>query len=84
MPCLKKIFGNNLRDFRLQCGLSQEELAERLNLTSHSISNIERGVHGPRFTTLEKLVNELGVSAGDLFRNDIRPPPHSMTRSSRD
>lgn len=67
MPCLKKRFGNNLRHLRLRRGLTQEQLAERLGLTCHSISNMERGIHAPRFRTLERLVRVLAADAAELF-----------------
>ena len=84
MPSLKRIFGANLRRIRLRKGLSQEELAERLNLTSHSISNIERGVHGPRFATLERLVEVLDTSAEELFCSRFRPLRPRAAENARD
>lgn len=71
MPGLKEIFGTNLRSLRKRRGMSQEMLAEQLGLSSHSISNLERGVHAPRFTTLEKLANILDVSAEEFFRQPL-------------
>ena len=37
-------FGSLLRRYRLAAGLTQEELAERANLSVQGISNLERGV----------------------------------------
>lgn len=36
--------GNNIRHFRKQSGLSQEQLAERVQVTRQTISNWELGV----------------------------------------
>ncbi|MDT2240240.1 helix-turn-helix transcriptional regulator [Paenibacillus larvae] len=36
-------------------GMSQEELAEKLDVKKQTISNIERGVRYPTFENLEKI-----------------------------
>lgn len=74
MSSLKKLFGTNLRRLRRQQGLSQEDLAETLGVTSHSVSNIERGIHAPRFTTLELLADILATPPADFFRKPVTPP----------
>lgn len=55
MGKLKKQFGARLRQLRLQSGRTQKNLADRIGITYEEVSNIERGLHGPRFDTLEKL-----------------------------
>lgn len=67
MQSLKKSFGNNLRYWRKMRGMTQEDLANALGVTVHSISNMERGIHGPRFTTIERLTEFLGVDVSILF-----------------
>lgn len=42
--------------------MTQEELAECVGLSIESISNIERGIHGPSFDNLEKLASALEES----------------------
>ena len=39
----RRPFGEVLRGLRVAAGLSQEELAERAQLSRHTISNLERG-----------------------------------------
>ena len=48
MSELKKKFGRRLRMLRKQQGFTQEQLAEKTELTIESISNIERGLFGPK------------------------------------
>ena len=67
---LKKQFGKRLQQCRVASKLTQEELAERVGLTIESISNMERGIHGPSFDNLEKISNALGIPAKTLFEFD--------------
>ena len=70
MSEIKRKFGARLRNLRCRAGLHQIHLAEKVGVTVESISNIERGVHGPRFDTLEKLAATLKVPLEELFRFD--------------
>lgn len=70
---LKKQFGKRLQQIRMMRGLTQEELAEQVGLTIESISNMERGIHGPGFDNLEKLVAILQVPAKTFFEFDPLP-----------
>ncbi|AHD04636.1 helix-turn-helix transcriptional regulator [Paenibacillus larvae] len=48
-------FGQNVARLRKKKGMSQEELAEKLDVKKQTISNIERGVRYPTFENLEKI-----------------------------
>jgi len=52
--------GEVIREARLQAGLSQEGLAERLGLPRQSIARWERGAVEPSFETLRQLVRACG------------------------
>lgn len=67
MSELKKKFGKKVQSLRLETGITQEQLASAMGLTIESISNIERGIYGPKFDNLEKIANVLGVAVRDLF-----------------
>lgn len=55
-------FGEMLRRYRIAASLSQEELAERANLSARSVSDLERGVkRAPRKETVELLANALAL-----------------------
>ena len=64
---LKKAFGKRLQQVRVASNMTQEQLAERIGVTIESISNMERGIHGPSFDNLEKIVLTLDVPAKSLF-----------------
>ena len=54
--------GQKIKQFRLTKGLSQEELAEKCNLSTSYISYIETGKKKINFSQLEKISNELNFS----------------------
>ena len=60
--------GNRIRISRENAGLTQEELAERLNLSAQFISTIERGVAGASLATIISLCEVLNVSTEWLLR----------------
>ncbi|WP_039918156.1 helix-turn-helix domain-containing protein [Cellvibrio mixtus] len=67
---LKKQFGRRVQQLRLAKKITQEELAEHVGVSIESISNIERGIHGPSFDNLEKIILALNVPAKMLFDFD--------------
>ena len=67
MSKLKKKFGQKVQSLRLEAGITQEQLADAVGLTIESISNIERGIFGPKFDNLEKIAEVLGVPVKALF-----------------
>jgi ribosome-binding protein aMBF1 (putative translation factor) len=52
--------GALIHDARLEKGLTQEELAEKVGTTKSYISKIENNIKEVRFSTLQKIV-ELGL-----------------------
>lgn len=56
-------FGALLKHFRRRAGLTQEALAERADVSSQTITKLERGVYRtPRMDTVELLAAALGLS----------------------
>ena len=52
--------------------LSQEEFAEILGVTRHSVSNWERNTCYPDIETLIIISNKFNISLDDLLKNDIK------------
>jgi len=67
MPQLKEQFGKRLQQLRTDAGLTQEQLAAKIDLSIESISNIERGIHGPKFENLEKIAKVLKIPVKEMF-----------------
>jgi len=64
---LKKELGKNIQKYRKLNKITQEKLAEIIDVEINSISALERGINFPSTTTLERLANALNVSLADLF-----------------
>ena len=67
MADLKVNFGTRLQVLRNMKGITQEQLAAEVGITVESVSNIERGIHGPRFENLEKIARALDTPVKELF-----------------
>ena len=67
MSQLKIEFGKRLQYLRKQANLTQEQLADKIDLTVESVSNIERGIHAPKFDNLEKIAHVLDADVKNLF-----------------
>ena len=62
--------GAKLKDMRQQKNLTQEELADRCELTKGYISQLENELTSPSIATLIDLLNALGGNLSDFFRED--------------
>lgn len=62
-----KAVGQRIQNARKKCGLTQEQLAERVNLSAPHIGVIERGGAPPKITNFVAIANALGVSADELL-----------------
>lgn len=62
--------GIKIKALRLQCGLTQEELADRCELTKGYISQLENELTSPSITTLEDMLSALGTSFAEFFSDD--------------
>ncbi len=70
MGQLKVEFGKKLKKLRKEANLTQEGLADKVELTVESVSNIERGIFGPKFDNLEKIAKVLNIKVKGLFDFD--------------
>ena len=62
--------GRNIRKFRKERHLRQEDLAERTGLSANYIGMVERGEKTPSLETLIRIINALQVSA-DVILSDV-------------
>lgn len=64
---IDKRIGKRIKERREAIGLTQQELAEKLDLTTNYISTLERGASFPRCEKLILLLNGLEASADSIF-----------------
>ncbi|MDR2478910.1 MAG: helix-turn-helix domain-containing protein [Treponema sp.] len=71
---LRQILSKNLKRLRSQRSLSQEELAEKAEISIPFLSNIERSNKWPYPDTLVRLARALDVEVAALFQDDAPQP----------
>lgn len=60
--------GEKIKSLRLRLGLTQEELAERSDLTKGFISQLERDLTSPSVDSLNDLLSALGTDLASFFK----------------
>lgn len=71
MADLKKAFGKRLKEIRKDRKYTQEQLAEKFDLSSRQLIRIENGQNFPSIETLEKIIKVLNIKIKDLFNFNI-------------
>lgn len=61
------IIGEKIKDLRLACELTQEELADRCELTKGYISQLENDLTSPSIATLIDILSALGTDLKEFF-----------------
>jgi len=72
-------FGSGVAEKRKKKGLTQGQLAGLLGITQDSLSRIESGEIGPKFSRLQEIADALSCSVVDLFRF---ASPESLKRAA--
>ncbi len=65
---IKQLLGKRIKEIRKSRKLTQEQLAEFINIETSSISNIESGKYYPTAENLDKIINVLNVTPQELFQ----------------
>lgn len=65
-------YADTIRSLRLEAGLTQPQLAERLGVTKNAISNWEAGTTRPDIETIPVLCDALQVTADELLGHDTQ------------
>jgi transcriptional regulator with XRE-family HTH domain len=65
----RKTLGNTVRHYRLRAELTQEQFAEKAELSSKYVGEIERGTVNVSVDSLMRMANALHVSIRDFFRD---------------
>ena len=59
--------GKRMKELRIQYGLTQQELADRSELTKGFISQLERNQNSPSIGTLLDIIQCLGTTPAEFF-----------------
>ena len=80
---LKSRLGANIAEYRRRAGLTQAELAEKLNYSDKAVSKWERGESVPDVLVLLQLAQELGMSLDDLIQAEPKPEPQVQIKTKK-
>lgn len=67
---IKKELGEKIKRLRNKKGLTQEQLAEKIDISSRNLSKIELGLSFVKAETLERILESLDVTTEEMFAND--------------
>lgn len=63
--------GSKIQKIRLSKKITQEELAARINISTHFLSDIERGIKCPSVPTLISIIETLKTTPNEIFPDFI-------------
>ena len=73
MARLREILAHNLREKRRKSGLTQAQLAEKVNVSTHHIAMIEIARNYPTLEFIERIVDVLNIEIYTLFIDPLSP-----------
>ena len=77
---IKKELGEKIKRVRKLRGLTQEQLAEMVDISPRNLSNIELGVSFVKAETLENIIDSLNITTEELFANNHIKTNHELIR----
>ena len=72
--CLRELLSQNIKRFRQKKGWSQAKLAEKMDISTNYLSNIERKIGWVSPFSLVKLANALEIEVFELFKPEESTP----------
>ena len=63
--------GNRLQELRKNAGYTQEQLAEKVNISSNALSNYETGIRLMRIDTAQEIADALKISTDYLLTGKL-------------
>jgi transcriptional regulator with XRE-family HTH domain len=67
MSTLRVAFGRTIREIRLELGLSQEKLAQKVKVSRNFLGSVERGESSLSLEVVERLARAVDIRLSDLF-----------------
>lgn len=63
----QKLINENIKELRLKHGLTQEEFAEKIDISIQGLSNIERNKYQPTAETIDKICKNFKITPIELL-----------------
>jgi transcriptional regulator with XRE-family HTH domain len=70
---VRRLVGRNVQRLRIEAGLSQAGLAERMGVDRAYVSGLELGQRNPTIVTLWHIAEALGVKLQSFFKEGKSP-----------
>lgn len=77
-----KAIGKRIKIARIRINLTQENVAEKIGITSQHVSNIETGNSSVSLTTLVAIANLLQVSVDELLCDTVLKSKHVFSKEA--
>ena len=61
------LINKNIKNLRLEKNLTQEEFAEKINISTQGLSNIERNRYQPTADTIDKICKAFKITPSELL-----------------
>lgn len=65
---IAKLFGNRIRELRVQANLSQEKFALQINMDRTYLASVEGGKRNISIENIYKIANGFGITLEELFK----------------
>ena len=75
---IKKLLGKRIQEIRKSKNLTQETLAEMVNMDTSSISHIENGKFYPTAENLDKIIEVLQIKPSEIFNYESHADKDEM------
>lgn len=76
---LDEMVGAKIRMFRINCGISQTALADKIGVSFQQVQKYEKGTNRVGASRLSQIASVLGIAVGELFET---PQERSLDSSS--
>ena len=80
---IRRSLGEELREHRLRCKMTQEFVAESLGVSRQAVSKWENGSADPSTSNLLTLAKLYGVSPEELLQN-VQAPPNKGSEQTKE
>ena len=70
---VRRMVGRNVQRLRIEAGLSQAALAERMGVDRAYVSGLELGQRNPTILSLWHIAEALGVKLQLFFKEEVKP-----------
>ncbi len=80
---IRKVFGQNLRRYRLAAGLSQEAVAERMGVDRAHVSSMERGQQNVTLLTIWQAAQALDRKPAEFLDEEVTAVVSDVAKAPR-